>query len=174
MNDATCAGLHIRIATLEDLPVLHPIIERAYRGDSARQGWTHEADLLFDTRTDMSTLSAIIANPASHLLVAEQDGQPIGCVQITDMGGGRAYLGLLCIEPLLQAGGLGRNLIEQAEAQARALFAAKVMTMSVIEQRSELISYYQRRGYAPTGQRLDFPIQLDPPFFMTELAKTLA
>ena len=48
--------IDIRPATLADLPRLHPVVERAYRGDSARQGWTHEADLLSDTRTDLATL----------------------------------------------------------------------------------------------------------------------
>ena len=38
--------LTVRTATPADLPRMHPVIERAYRGDSARQGWTHEADLL--------------------------------------------------------------------------------------------------------------------------------
>ena len=30
----------VRKALAADLPLLHPVIERAYRGDSARQGWT--------------------------------------------------------------------------------------------------------------------------------------
>ena len=30
----------------DELGALHALIERAYRGDSAKAGWTHEADLL--------------------------------------------------------------------------------------------------------------------------------
>ncbi len=168
------AGLVLRIATRSDLPALHRVIESAYRGDSAKQGWTHEADILFDTRTDIATLDAIVADPCCRLIVAERDGVPIGCVQISDRGEGAAYLGLLCIQPTLQACGLGKHLIAEAEAQSRATFGATHMTMSVIEQRVELIAYYQRRGYAPTGRRLDFPVPLDPPLYMTELAKALA
>lgn len=166
--------LTIRPATAADLPALHPVIERAYRGDSARQGWTHEADLLSGERTDLETLQGIVADPASRLLMAETGGVPVGCVHVSDLGDDRAYLGLLCIEPGLQAGGLGRQLIAAAETLARETFGARVMTMKVIETRTELIAYYERRGYAPTGRRLDFPIPLDPPFFMTELAKPLA
>ena len=40
-----------RAATSDDVAALHPLIERAYRGDTAKAGWTHEADLLFDDRT---------------------------------------------------------------------------------------------------------------------------
>lgn len=40
--------MNIRPATHADLPALHAVIERADRGDSARQGWTFEADLRSD------------------------------------------------------------------------------------------------------------------------------
>ncbi len=45
--------------------------------------------------------------------------------------------------------------------------------MTVIDKRSELIDYYRRRGYVPSGERRDFPIALDPPLFMTVLVKSL-
>ena len=76
----------IRVATHEDLPALHPVIERAYRGETARQGWTHEADLIEGQRTDIATLAAIINDPAQRLLVALGDSVPIGCVQVSDRG----------------------------------------------------------------------------------------
>ena len=41
----------VSVATPYDVAALHPLIERAYRGDTAKAGWTHEADLLFDDRT---------------------------------------------------------------------------------------------------------------------------
>ncbi|CAN5237048.1 GNAT family N-acetyltransferase [soil metagenome] len=163
----------IRPATAADLPRLHPVIERAYRGEDARAGWTHEADLLDGQRTDLATLTALIADPATRLLIALDGDTPIGCVQVSDRGGGTGYLGLLCIEPRLQAAGLGRQLIAAAEDTARAVFGASVMEMTVIESRTELIAYYERRGYARTGERRDFPVPVDPPLFMTVLAKPL-
>jgi ribosomal protein S18 acetylase RimI-like enzyme len=166
-------SLTIRTASPADLPTLHPVIERAYRGDEARAGWTHEADLLDGQRTDLATLEAILASPADRLLVAIREGKPIGCVQISDRGDGIAYLGLLCIDPLLQAGGLGRQMIAEAEAQARSQFGATTIEMTVISNRTELIAYYERRGYAATGEVRPFPIPLDPPFYMVVLAKPL-
>ena len=166
--------LTIRPAVPADLSLLHPIIERAYRGDSARAGWTHEADILEGQRTDIAALEAIIASPSERLLVAERDGVLIGCVQISNKGAGLAYLGLLCIDPLLQANGLGKQIIAEAEVQAIRLFGARRMEMTVIERRGELIAYYMRRGYLPNGERQDFPISLDPPLFMTVLVKDLS
>jgi ribosomal protein S18 acetylase RimI-like enzyme len=165
----------IRLATAADLSALHPVIERAYRGDSARAGWTFESDLLSGPRTDIDTLTAILQSAPDRLLIAlGDDGAPIGCVQVTDRGAGIAYLGLLCIDPLLQAAGLGRQLIDAAEVLAVDVFAARTMEMTVIDSRTELIAYYQRRGYALTAEKRPFPIPLDPPFQMVVLAKPLA
>jgi len=164
----------IRLAAPDDLPRLHPVIERAYRGDSARAGWTHEADLLDDTRTDLSTLQGALASPAERLLIALDGDTPIGCVEVSDRGDGLTYLGLLCIEPTLQAAGLGRRLIAAAETLARETFGAAAMEMTVIENRAELIAYYERRGYVRTTERRDFPIAVEPPLYMTVLVKPLA
>ncbi len=175
MNDTTGVAplLTIRPATHADLTTLWPVIERSYRGDASRAGWSSEADLLEGDRTDIATLAAIIDHSGTCLLLAERDDIPIGCVNIEDRGEGTAYLGLLCIEPTLQSGGLGRQMIAAAEETARTHFHATRMVMTVLEQREELIAYYMRRGYAPTGRRLDFPVPHDPPYFMTELAKSL-
>lgn len=166
--------MDIRLATPADLPSLHPVIESAYRGDSARAGWTFESDLLTSPRTDLATLESILASPADRLLVAVRESAPIGCVQISDRGEGTAYLGLLCIDPALQAAGLGRALIAAAEDHAARLFAATTMEMTVIDRRPELIAYYQRRGYVLTAEKRAFPIPLDPPLEMVVLAKALA
>ena len=163
----------IRPATPGDLRALHLVIERAYRGDSARQGWTHEADLLSDTRTDMETLQAIVADPEQVLLVLFEDRTPLGCVNVADRGAKLAYLGLLCIEPARQGEHLGRELMAAAEDHARRIFGCHMIEMTVIEQRRELIAYYERRGWHKTGERRPFPIPLDPPYFMTVLAKPL-
>ena len=165
--------MDIRPASESDLPALWPLIERCYRGDTARLGWSHEADLISGERTDLATLTAIVNDRASRLLTASRNGALIGCAHIADRSEGVTYLGLLCIEPRLQAAGLGRQLMAAAEDCARMTFGARHVVMSVIENRAELIAYYKRRGYVATGRRLDFPVRLDPPLFMAELCKRL-
>lgn len=148
----------IRLALAEDLPALHALIERAYRGTAARTGWTHEADLLDGQRTDVAALADSLADPA-HLLLVAVDGADClaGCVELTDKQNGLAYLGLLSVDPDGQAKGLGKRLIAAAEAEAAARFAATRIEMTVIRQRTELIAYYQRRGYQLTGEERPFP-----------------
>lgn len=163
----------IRLATPSDLPGLHTVIERAYRGEAARAGWTHEGDLLEGARTDLATLEAILADPDARLLMALDGDSPVGCVQVTNRGDRLCYLGLLCVEPLLQTGGVGKRLLQAAEDLARDIFEATSMEMTVIDSRVELIAYYERRGYARTPERRDFPIAVTPPLFMTVLVKPL-
>lgn len=155
----------IRPARPDDLAALHRLVHGAYRGESAKAGWTHEADLLDGQRTDAEALAGQLADPAQRVLVAEDDGALVGCVAISDHGDGRCYLGMLSVDPQRQAGGLGRALIDAAEDCARVEFTAGRMEMTVIRQRAELIAYYERRGYALTGEERPFPSD-DPRFGM--------
>ena len=147
-----------RPATPADIPALHALIESAYRGDSAKRGWTHEADLLGGQRTDPEALADMLGNADVRLLVAEESGRLIGCVQGSRVAADRAYLGLLTVDPALQAKGLGRQLIAAIEAECATAFGAQRMEMTVIGQREELIDYYVRRGYALTGETRPFPM----------------
>lgn len=162
----------IRPALEADLAHLHPVVERAYRGDSARAGWTHEADLVSGERTDLESLRALLTGD-SRLLIARDDDTVLGCVNIADRGDGLAYLGLLCVDPQLQAGGIGRKLVAAAEAAARDIFTATHVEMAVIDRRTELIAWYVRHGYAPSGETRPFPVPLDPPLSMVVLVKPL-
>lgn len=146
-----------------DAAALQPLVHRAYRGDSARAGWTHEADLLDGQRIDAADLESLIADPTQAVIVAEASGAAVGCVQVSDRGQGLAYLGMLTVDPALQGSGLGRALIDEAERVARDRFGADRMEMTVIIQRTELIDWYVRRGYALTGERRPFPAK-DPKF----------
>jgi ribosomal protein S18 acetylase RimI-like enzyme len=163
-----------RMATLADVPVLRALVERAYRGDTARAGWTHEADLLDDERTSDAMLARTIADAAARVILAETDGAMSGTVTVTNRGDGRAYMGMLCVDPALQAAGLGRALIAQAEHAARDDFGAHVMEMTVIDRRAELIAWYQRCGYAWHGETRPFPVPGDHPFAMVVLERVLA
>jgi N-acetylglutamate synthase-like GNAT family acetyltransferase len=147
----------IRIAGVADLPAIHALIERAYRGDSARAGWTHESDLLSEDRTSLAELAAIVGDSDKRILIAEQGGAIVGCVEVTKEDEGVGYFGMLTVDPALQAGGLGKILIAAAEAEAVRTFGATRMELAVVDKRPELIAYYERRGYVATGEVKPFP-----------------
>ncbi len=154
--------MHLEAASIDNLPALHALIESAYRGDTARAGWSHEADLLGGQRTDLVALEAMLDDPLQHVLVLRDDELLRACVVLTDKGDGLAYLGMLTVDPERQASGIGRMILAAAEDRAAALGAARV-EMTVIAQRDELIEWYERRGYVRTGERRPFPAH-DPRF----------
>ena len=155
--------MHLEPAQSADLPALHDLIESAYRGDSAKLGWTHEADLLGGQRTDLDALEAMLADPAQTILIL-RDGEEIdACVALADRGGGLTYIGMFTVAPSRQATGIGRLLLAASEEHAASAFNATRIEMTVIAQRSELIAWYERRGYHLTGERRPFPAA-DPRF----------
>jgi GNAT superfamily N-acetyltransferase len=60
------------------------------------------------------------------------------------------YLGMLSVDPQIQASGIGKLLLAQAETFARQ-HQYKTITITVIDKRSELIDWYKRKGFQLTG-----------------------
>ena len=147
-----------------DLPDIVALVNASYRGESSRQGWTHEADYIDGERTDLTTLKADLAsNPGAALFVSRDptDGELLGCVWLEPQAHGVWYLGLLTVRPDRQDQRLGRQVLAEAEAIIKAAGGARVR-MTVVHLRDTLIAWYQRRGYTLTGERLPFPYG-DPP-----------
>ncbi len=163
----------IRRTTNVDLLALHRLIESAYRGESAQGGWTHEANLLFEPRTKPKELMDLISGPAQAMLVAPSSVGLAGCVHVSYLGSGVAYLSLLAVSPARQTGGLGKALMAAAKNLAVERFGARRMQLSVIDRRVELIAYYQRRGYVLTGETRPFPVLVEPALSLAVMEKAL-
>ncbi|GAB7034804.1 GNAT family N-acetyltransferase [Streptomyces sp. NPDC021749] len=148
--------LTFRTAVDADVPGLVDLIESAYRGDASRAGWTTEADLLEGQRTDPEGVAAVVRHETGLLLIAERDGALTACCQLEHRGD-HAYFGMFAVRPALQGGGLGRTMLTEAERTARETWDAREMRMTVIRQRTELIEWYERRGYRRTGEFSPFP-----------------
>lgn len=149
--------MHISTANKQDIPALTELINSAYRGVASKKGWTTEADLLKgDLRTDISTLTELLNNPQAVILKYTTTDEAIaGCVYLDKKERG-LYLGMLTVAPLLQAAGIGRQLLGAAEAYAKAN-GCKTVFMNVISLRHELIGWYERNGYVQTAERRPMP-----------------
>ncbi len=148
--------LTFRAATAADIPALITLVTSAYRGEASRAGWTTEADLLDGARIDAQGLQADLAQPRSSILLAEREGRLLACAHVAD-DHGKGYFGMFSVDPTLQGGGIGKQLIAAAEAHAAREWGVSVMQMTVIDVREELIAFYERRGYARTGIKKPFP-----------------
>jgi GNAT superfamily N-acetyltransferase len=160
------SALTIRLATPSDRDAIVSLMQRAYRGDESRLGWTSEADLIDGERITPEAIDQVLQNPLHRLLIAKNgEGQLIGCADIEHLSEtpDTCNFGKFAVEPSRQGGGVGKVLMEAAEAEARRSFAANRMIMTVIQGRDALIAFYARRGFAATGNSVSMAdIHTDP------------
>jgi GNAT superfamily N-acetyltransferase len=155
--------MYLRPATSNDHPAVIALVNLAYRGDETSRGWNAESDVLEGERINLGALQRdLAAAPTAHLLLYcdTPDGPPLGTVWLepeakTELSGAW-HLGLLSVDPRLQARQLGRGLLTAAEDFARD-HGAKRIRMSVINVRDTLLAWYERRGYVPTGESEPYP-----------------
>ena len=148
----------LRIATLPDAPNLARLINDAF---------VVEAFFKIGDRTSADEIAALMHAGGEFLVV---DGS--GCVYVT-CAGDRAYFGMLSIDPAKQRQGLGRRLIDAAEARARER-GCRFMDIHIVNLREELPPYYRRLGYVENGT-LPFsePDRASRPCFFIVMSKPL-
>lgn len=162
MPDPSSALPRLERATDADIPAIVALMNRAYRGSGADAGWSTETAFIDGDRIGVTQLRVDVARrPTASLLVwrGESD-QPIGCVWLEPEGEGCWYLGSLAVAPGLQDQGRGRRLLEAAEQWAIAR-GANAIRMTVVNVRTSLIAWYERRGYSQTGATEPFPYHDD-------------
>lgn len=173
--------LSVRPAAESEATEVLALVRQAYRGEESKAGWTTEAHLLDDERIELTEVRAKISRPDGVVLLgfATEAGAAAGaggaaaadagaagagaaaelvaCCELMSKGDGLAYFGMFAVRPALQAAGVGRRMLAEAEAYARTTWQASALEMTVIAQRTELIDWYIRRGYRATGETREFP-----------------
>ncbi len=150
--------LIFRRAVSEDASRIVALINSAYRGETSRQGWTTEADLLRGSRTEINEVTNLITADNSMLLLCLDAETLLGSVTL-ERHDDAAHLGMFAVQPQQQGQGIGKQLLAFAEHAAVDAWGVKSMVMSVITLRQELIAFYQRRGYHLTGTLKAFPAE---------------
>ena len=145
----------VRKAEIGDAEQVAALVNAAYRPAPGSGGWTHEAALVSGARIDLAQVCRTIEG--STVLVAVGDVQLLGCVQVKAEGR-ESHIGLLAVLPTVQAEGLGKKLLAEAEDYAQSSFGAQLFVLFVVEQRRELINFYLRRGYQETGEFQTYPV----------------
>ena len=144
-------------ATLLDTTEIVALINKAYRGETSKKGWTTEADLLGGIRTDDESLKEILNDENSVFLKYTDDENKIaGCIHLQQQKQ-KLYVGMLTVDPEIQNKGIGKALLQAADSYAVQNNFHKII-MTVISVREELIDWYQRHGYKKTGETKPFPM----------------
>src|ERR1700690_1558414 len=137
-------SLVFRFAHSADVPAIVDLVESAYRGESSREGWTTEADLLDGQRTDTEAISAGVAGPGTVMLLAEAGGRLVGSCQLqqprpppnsqtrsTSPFTAGAYFGMFAVRPGRQGQGWGGQILAEAERLAPGGRGARTQGMGV-------------------------------------------
>lgn len=148
--------MKIDTATPDDIPELLTLVNSAFRGEPSRKGWTTEADLLEGpARTDAGSLREMLDAPGATMLkYCSESGRIEACVYLRKRSHG-LYLGMLTVAPELQGAGIGKKLLAAAEDFARQ-HRCPLIYMRVFSARHELLAWYERHGYRPTGKTEPF------------------
>ncbi len=141
-------------STLKDVSALNNLVNSAYRGEFSKKGWTSEADLLEGIRITEEDLTDTIQKTDTTILKYTDNQEIIACMMLVEKTD-KLYLGMLTVSPELQGGGIGKQLLREAESIAQEKGLSKI-GITVISVRQELIDWYKRHGYVDTGEREPF------------------
>jgi ribosomal protein S18 acetylase RimI-like enzyme len=146
---------NITIATLQDVEAITALLNSAYRGETSKQGWTHEANLIAgEVRTSKESLQKVMQQSKSVILKFTDENKIVGCVNLQKHDA-KIYLGMLSVSPFLQNAGIGKQLLAAADEYALQQ-SCSIVYMTVITHRTELINWYKRHGYVDTGKTEPF------------------
>jgi predicted N-acetyltransferase YhbS len=140
--------MNIRLATEGDFEAVMRLINTTF---------AVERFFKAEDRVNTSMLQNYFRN--GSFLVTDEEGQLTGCVFV-ELQAGRAYLGLLSVDPSRQKSGIGRRLTAAAEEFARES-GAHFMDITVVNLRAELPPIYEKLGYRITGTA-PFPAEQMP------------
>jgi GNAT superfamily N-acetyltransferase len=143
-----------RDARYEDLPAIVALLADDVLGAERETGVDDAYRAAFDQ---------IAADPRSRLIVAEEDGQVAGTLQLTLLPGLsrhgmlRAQIEAVRVAAPVRGRGLGRAMIEWATGQAREHRCGLVQLTSD-KRRGDALRFYQSLGLTASHEGLKLPL----------------
>ena len=152
--------MHIRRATRSDVPAVVDLLADDEMGRQREEPGEPLAPEYW------SAFEVIEADPNNDLVVLEDDGDVIGCLQLTFLphhtfrGGWRAQIEGVRIASDHRDRGLGRVLFEWAIAEARQR-GCHVVQLTTNAQRGDALRFYESLGFAVTHQGMKLYLRGD-------------
>jgi GNAT superfamily N-acetyltransferase len=158
MSSDSCGAIHIGAATAADEMTLVALAARLTAFDLPL--WRRPDDIATaDAREMMEAVRA--ASPGSEVFVAERGGVPVGCLHVletTDFFGTRhAHISVIATTEAAEGSGVGRALLEHAEAWARSR-GHSLLTLNVFVANERARRFYERAGLVPEMLKYTKPI----------------
>ena len=140
-----------------DYAEIMDLVNLALQGSEASASWNIEVGILEGQRLHEALLREdLAANAGLPIHRDEANGTLLGTVWPDPEKGDVWNPGLLTVRPGPQNKQLGRTLFTAAEDFVKERGAHRIC-MTVVNVRTTLIAWYERRGYALTGETRPFP-----------------
>jgi len=137
-TENSVAGL--RRATTEDADRLVPFINRVFAPNN------------YFKRTERTNPSQVAEYLRTGVfLLLEDAGGLFGLVYTELRENSRGYIGMIATDPDRQGGGIGTHLLHIGEEFCRDQ-GSRVIEISVVNLRPDLVAWYQRKGYQVVGE----------------------
>jgi putative acetyltransferase len=146
----------VSATTVNDLQSIREMFQEYERGinvDLCFQGFAHE----------LATLPGSYVAPRGKLLLALQDGVPVGCAGLRPLEDAIAELKRLYVRPAARGMGLGRKLATAIVDAARDS-GYDVLRLDTLASMSEAIGLYRSLGFRRIAPYMHSPLS-DPLYF---------
>ena len=138
-----------RLATIADEPTITRLAERLATFELPP--WRQPQDIAVADASEMmrAVRDGVRGN---EVLIAERNGQPVGCLHVLEttdfFGRSHAHISVLATTSEAEGSGVGRALLEYAEAWA-ARRGHGLITLNVFAANTRARRFYERAGWAP-------------------------
>ena len=102
--------------------------------------------MLPGVRQGAGELPGEYSSPRGRILVAEKEGETIGCVALRDLGEGVCEMKRLYVRPAFRGGGIGRSLAEEIVRIAKQEGYEK-MRLDTLASMKTAIALYRSMGF---------------------------
>lgn len=153
--------ISIRDAVISDVQPIHNLIEKTYRGESAKAGWTFESDLIDGARLQDGEILECLQDSNQKFFVAIDENQTICGVICVFRDKDWVEFGKFSVEPAMQGRGIGKLLIQKVGDFIKKEWGTSILKLMVLTKRKELVEFYERLGFVPTGEIKPF-VEIHP------------
>lgn len=152
----------VRVARKDEAAAIAELVVLAFRAEDF---------FINGNRTDEADIRGLLAKDQFLVMEGDQGGL-LAAVHLA-VDGPRCYFGMLSVQPSLQGTGIGRAMVDAAEAYAREHGCAD-MDISVVNLRAELFPWYEKLGYRRCGVLpFPYPERLSRPAHLVRMTRPL-
>jgi len=137
--------MQIRLATIEDKPLLVDLIRRSFKDVAMRFGLTKDNCPTHPSFYTIERMASDFEKNIQYFLL-EENNMPIGCAALEQAAPDICYLERLGILPHKRQNGFGTALVQRIFVEARSL-GAKRINIGIIANDEALKSWYRNLGF---------------------------